>query len=100
MAKSNFYVVWVGVKPGIYTTWTETSRNVSGFKGAKFKGFPNEESAEEALKQRWDKYISLAKSTEPIAQEENVLCHQEIITEVVDMVETTDMMDYLQAPWD
>jgi ribonuclease HI len=37
--KPKFYVVWKGVKPGVYTTWEETHRQVSGFPGAEYKSF-------------------------------------------------------------
>lgn len=39
MAKKNFYVVTIGRKPGIYTTWAECEKQVKGFSGASFKGF-------------------------------------------------------------
>lgn len=38
-AKNNFYAVLAGRTPGIYRTWAECQRQVTGFKGAKFKGF-------------------------------------------------------------
>ena len=41
MAKNqkNFYAVRKGVCPGIYKSWEECQRNVTGFSGAEFKGF-------------------------------------------------------------
>ena len=39
MSKQKFYVVWVGVKPGVYKTWPETNAQVAGFPGAKYKSF-------------------------------------------------------------
>lgn len=42
---SKFYAVKVGRKPGIYNTWGEAQKQVSGFSGAKFKSFSNEEEA-------------------------------------------------------
>lgn len=48
MAAKKYYVVWVGQKPGIYTTWAEAERQVKGFPGAKFKSFPNQIEAERA----------------------------------------------------
>ena len=35
--KMPFYSVEVGVRPGIYSTWTECESIVKGFPGAKFK---------------------------------------------------------------
>lgn len=45
MAKK-FYAVKSGRKPGIYKTWAECQRQVTGFKGAIFKGFETLEEAE------------------------------------------------------
>ncbi len=49
MAKSKAYVVWAGFKPGIYTSWPECQKQVSGFSGAKYKGFPSLEEAKQAF---------------------------------------------------
>ncbi len=38
-AKNNYYAVLTGRKPGIYKTWSECQKQVTGFKGARFKGF-------------------------------------------------------------
>lgn len=38
-AKNNYYAVLTGRRPGIYKTWAECQRQVTGFKGARFKGF-------------------------------------------------------------
>lgn len=46
---SKFYVVWKGVKPGIYRTWDECYVQVYKFKGAKFKAFLNQQEAEHAF---------------------------------------------------
>ena len=35
--KAKFYVVWVGLKPGVYTSWDEASKQISGVKGARYK---------------------------------------------------------------
>lgn len=40
-----YYAVKVGVKPGIYNTWEECSLQVTGYPGAKYKKFNNEEEA-------------------------------------------------------
>lgn len=41
-----YYAVAIGKKPGIYTTWEECSRYVTGYKGARFKSFSTKEEAE------------------------------------------------------
>jgi len=49
MAKKKFYVVWKGVKPGIYDSWAECKSQVSGFENALYKSFPTREEAEKAF---------------------------------------------------
>lgn len=50
MAKnSKFYVVWRGIKPGVYSSWNECEKQVKGFDGARFKSFKTREEAENAL---------------------------------------------------
>ena len=50
MAKQKFYVVWEGVSPGIYTSWTECQLQIKGYEGAKYKSFDSREEAERALR--------------------------------------------------
>ena len=59
MAKSEnkFYVVWVGVKPGVYTSWKDCQKQTKGFEGARFKSFPNQAQAEYAFKDNMWKYL-------------------------------------------
>lgn len=49
MAKQKYYVVWSGRKPGIYLSWDECNRQVTGFKGARYKSFPSEVEAKQAF---------------------------------------------------
>ena len=44
-----FYVVWAGRQTGIFGTWAECERQVSGFGGARFKAFESRAQAEAAL---------------------------------------------------
>jgi len=45
VAKKNFYVVWNGVKPGVYSKWNEAKVQVEGYDGAIYKSFPTEQEA-------------------------------------------------------
>ena len=56
MAKNKFYVVWQGRNPGIYSSWEACEKEISGFNGAKYKGFPNRLTAETAFREGPDKY--------------------------------------------
>ena len=48
MAKKKFYVVWEGLKPGVYTSWTDCQLQTKGVEGAKYKSFDTKEEAERA----------------------------------------------------
>ena len=47
--KSKYYVVWVGVSPGIYSTWEDCQSQVKNYKGARYQSFLTCEEAERAL---------------------------------------------------
>lgn len=48
--KTKYYVVWVGVEPGVYDNWEDAEEQVSTYPGARFKSFPSYESAVEAFR--------------------------------------------------
>ncbi len=50
-----YYVVWKGRTPGIYDNWEACKKEVEGFQGALYKGFPDRASAEAAYAQGYDK---------------------------------------------
>lgn len=58
MANKKFYVVWDGVKPGIYDSWDECQQNIKGYPNAKYKSFPTRQAAEEAFSGNYKDYIS------------------------------------------
>lgn len=61
MAKgSKFYVVWKGVKHGIYTSWADCKAQIDNFKGAQYKSFTNKKEAEEAFEKPF--HYSLTKN--------------------------------------
>ena len=47
--KQKFYVVWAGITPGIYRTWTDCQLQTKGYAGAKYKSFDTLQEAEEAF---------------------------------------------------
>ena len=57
MAKQKFYVVWEGVTPGVYTSWTDCQLQIKGYEGAKYKSFDTREEAERALATSPSAYI-------------------------------------------
>jgi len=46
---SKFYVVWSGLKPGIYESWDDCQKQIKNYPNAKFKGFPTRIAAEKAF---------------------------------------------------
>lgn len=43
--KGKFYVVWDGFAPGIYETWEECKAQVEGFPNARYRAYPDAETA-------------------------------------------------------
>ena len=58
-----YYVVWAGVNPGIYESWTECELQTKGFAGARYKSFATRQEAEEALAASPDDYRKPASSS-------------------------------------
>lgn len=55
-SKNKFYVVWQGHHPGVYEDWEVCQKEIMGFKGAKYKGFPDRLSAETAFRKGSEEY--------------------------------------------
>ena len=70
--KPKFYVVWEGHRPGVYPTWAETQRQISGFSNARYKAFPTLAAAEQAFGEHvddhWGKGERKQKTTTPSAR--------------------------------
>ncbi|MDR0961065.1 MAG: ribonuclease H family protein [Mediterranea sp.] len=49
MKKQKYYVVWEGVTPGVYLSWTDCQLQTKGYQGAKYKSFDTREEAEKAF---------------------------------------------------
>lgn len=54
------YVVFVGRKPGIYSSWGECEIQVKRFSGAVFKSYPNSETAVQAIE------LAIKDGTSPV----------------------------------
>ena len=53
MPKQKYYVVWKGRKPGIFTSWAETEKQVKGFAAAQYKSFESLREAEAAYRSEY-----------------------------------------------
>ena len=56
--KKKFYVVWLGHVPGVYTDWPTAKQQIDGYKGAKYKSFPDRRQAEAAYANGFQHYIN------------------------------------------
>jgi ribonuclease HI len=66
MPQKKFYVVWKGLKPGVFETWKECEAQIKGVQGAVYKAFPSIEEAKKAFHSDWKDYITRKTSTKPI----------------------------------
>ena len=60
-----FYVIWKGVKTGIFTTWPEVQQHTAGRSDAQYMGFESKSAAEQAFATSYTKALmkrSLSKS--------------------------------------
>lgn len=64
--KKKYYVVWNGVSPGIYTSWTDCKLQINGYEGAVYKSFDTAEEAERAYQSSPYDYIR-KKAADPKA---------------------------------
>ncbi|TBL71257.1 ribonuclease H [Paenibacillus thalictri] len=67
MAKSKYYVVWVGKQPGVYTTWAECQAQTNGYPQAKFKAFESEAEAKAAYAKGWKATFAAASKAQSAA---------------------------------
>lgn len=62
-----YYAVWKGREPGVYDQWKDCHRQVEGFQGAKYKGFPDLETARRAYAEGPEEHLKPApKAMTPI----------------------------------
>jgi ribonuclease HI len=66
MRKQKYYVVWNGVKPGIYTSWADCLLQVKGYEKAKYKSFVSRKEAERAFRRSPNEYIGKVAFRETI----------------------------------
>src|SRR5690606_27644455 len=52
--KKKYYVVWKGLKPGIYSSWEECQQQIRGFEKALYKSYENLEQAALAFERGYE----------------------------------------------
>ena len=69
--KQKYYVVWKGVQPGIYNTWTDCMIQTKGFEGAIYKSFDSHEEAKAAFHDTpWNHIGQAAKNEKSLKKNE------------------------------
>jgi ribonuclease HI len=58
MPVKKYYVVWRGLKPGVFDNWKDCEAQIRGVEGAVYKSFPGLEEAKRAYAGNWKDYIS------------------------------------------
>jgi ribonuclease HI len=61
MPGKKYYVVWNGLKTGVFDNWKECEAQVKGVEGARYKSFEDREEAMKAFGGRWEAYIRKAE---------------------------------------
>ncbi|TNF71165.1 MAG: ribonuclease H [Bacteroidetes bacterium] len=59
--KNKYYVVWKGKKPGIYENWNDCKKQIQGFEGARYMGFPEKEEARAAFDKSYEETLKARK---------------------------------------
>ena len=64
MAKKRYYVVWNGLRPGVYSSWEECQTQIKGVKQALYKAFDTLAEAEQAYASSPRQYIGQGTKAE------------------------------------
>lgn len=70
MAKKKYYVVWEGLKTGVFDTWDECAKYTKGQSGAKYKSFKSKEEALKAFEGEYEDYKGTNTTKPQISKEE------------------------------
>jgi ribonuclease HI len=60
---NKFYVVWDGRETGVFPSWDECKKRVEGYTGARYKGFPSLQEANQAFSSSPYNYIGKNQTT-------------------------------------
>lgn len=66
--KKKYYVVWNGLKTGVFSSWKECEAQIRGVEGALYKSFDTEEEAQRAYSSNPYEYIGNNKSAKSAAR--------------------------------
>ncbi|HRB71497.1 MAG TPA: ribonuclease H family protein [Flavobacterium sp.] len=78
MTNKKYYVVWTGRQTGIFETWEDCSKQISGFPKAVYKSFKTKELAEQAFESDSKEFIGKDSFKTELTQEQLVLIGEPI----------------------
>jgi ribonuclease HI len=61
--KKKYYVVWDGVNPGVYHSWTECQMQIKGYPNAKYKSYASLDEANDAYAAGYEQPVSKSRKT-------------------------------------
>jgi ribonuclease HI len=91
VSKQKFYVVWNGVKPGIYKTWRECELQIKGFQDARYKSFKTLAEAEHAYQNGYIKSIRQHADKKPVTKTSSPVIKYAIVVDAACSSSTWDM---------
>ena len=63
--KNKYYVVWKGHTPGVYDSWEICKKEIDGFPGALYKGFPDKAGADAAYAKGFSGFEKAETASKP-----------------------------------
>ncbi|MDR2382489.1 MAG: ribonuclease H family protein [Prevotellaceae bacterium] len=70
--KQKYYVVWEGVRPGVYNSWTDCQLQIKGYVGAIYKSFDAKDDAEKAFSESPSDYIGQSSKNATMTNENGI----------------------------
>ncbi len=67
--KNNYYVVWKGKTPGVYSNWSDCKKEIEGVEGARYMGFTTEEEAKAAYRKSYGEIQKTRKKKQGVSKE-------------------------------
>ena len=81
MPKKKYYVVWIGLNPGVYESWTECEKQIKGYTGAVYKSYMTKELAIQAYQSNYSDHIG-QNVQKNLSLEEKVLLGRPILKSI------------------
>ena len=80
--RQKFYVVWTGLRPGVYDDWDSCKLQVSGYPGAVYKSFATRQLADSAYTKPPDEFIGTDTVEVELSEEQRILIGDPIMNSI------------------